>query len=70
MRKIRYTSVEVQCSVLVVGWQGIAPNGLLAAIVLKAKTGVCLMSLASLTAIGEQVQRKGVPETQADEKFF
>jgi hypothetical protein len=32
MRKIMYTSVEVQCSVLVVDWQAIAPNGLLAAI--------------------------------------
>jgi hypothetical protein len=27
-----YTSAEVQCSVFVVDWQGIAPNGLLAAI--------------------------------------
>lgn len=32
MRKIRYTFVEVQCSVLVGKWQGIAPNGRLAAI--------------------------------------
>ncbi len=27
-----YTSAEVQCSVFVVDWQDIAPNGLLAAI--------------------------------------
>ena len=38
MRIIAYTVAQMQSSVLVVGWQVVAPNGLLAAIRLKAGT--------------------------------
>jgi hypothetical protein len=43
MRKIMYTFVEVQCSVLVGRWQVVAANGRLVAIPAKAGTGGCVV---------------------------
>src|SRR6266536_5502735 len=40
MRKIGYTAVDVQCSVLVVDWQAIAANDPLAAISRSAMTKI------------------------------
>src|SRR6266571_6419236 len=39
MRMVGYTVVQVQSSVLVIGWQVVAPNGLFTAVPLKAGNG-------------------------------
>jgi hypothetical protein len=49
MRNTVNTLVQVQCSVLVVGWQAIAPNGLFVAILLNVGTDIGVMSQPSPT---------------------